>query len=338
MVKVVFYGGLSALIAAAIYVWIVRRYEVVWDSEPVVSGVLLTVSTHGPNPGCSAGTRIDCISPRRPGGKLIPDTAQVIDRFSSDPSKYSETFVEKSSERICVAITQSTGACEWNQTARGRLSAIEAFPRSGDRETLESYSPPTVDEELAALVQGNTAFNAPDRATVGKSDVIEARLSVTKTARELTAEITESGRKESDPLKVGDKMAATLIGGGAFDVAPSGPQDQLISHRDTTVWTWTVTPKQQGTQFLVLTFDVILSNPEGTRRISSFVRKIDVNVAWPETFGEWLEYGKKLFEGLNWVWATLLVPLAGFVYSYWRRTGGGRVVTRQARVKHRDHG
>jgi hypothetical protein len=125
-------------------------------------------------------------------------------------------------------------------------------------------------------------------------------------------------------LQVSDKMSATLSGAGAFDISPSGPQVQLISHRDTTIWTWTITAKAAGTQFLILSFDAFLTidGKEGTRTINTLTRKIDVQVGWPETPEEWLEYGKKLFEGVSWLWATILVPIAAYAVHFWRKRGG----------------
>jgi len=111
-----------------------------------------------------------------------------------------------------------------------------------------------IDAALSTLVEGNVAFVPPDSAKIEKSQIVEARLSVTKTPSALITELIGSGKKESASLRVGDKMAATLSGGGAFDISPSGPQAQLISHKDTIIWTWTITPKQTGSQFFNFNF------------------------------------------------------------------------------------
>lgn len=136
------------------------------------------------------------------------------------------------------------------------------------------------------------------------------------------SELAGSGRKESASLKVGDKMSATLSG-GAFDISPSGPQVQLISSKDTTVWKWTITPKTAGAQHLVLSFDVFITvdGKEGTRTINTLSRTIDVQVAWPETLQEWLEYVKKLLEGMNLLWVTILVPFGAYILHIWKKSG-----------------
>ena len=52
------------------------------------------------------------------------------------------------------------------------------------------------------------------------------------------------------------------------------------------------------------------------------VKKIEVQVGWPETAQDWLDYGKKLFEGLNWLWATILVPIGAYVIHLWKKERG----------------
>ncbi len=112
-----------------------------------------------------------------------------------------------------------------------------------------------LDAALERLVSGNIAFNTPDRIPLGKSKIIEAKLSINLPPKVLLDQLGEAGAKESASIKVADRMIATLTGGGAFDVSPSGPQQQLISNQQVTTWTWVVTPKQPGSQFLILSFD-----------------------------------------------------------------------------------
>jgi hypothetical protein len=113
-------------------------------------------------------------------------------------------------------------------------------------------------------------------------------------------------------------MSATLNGGSGFDVSPSGPQIQFISSNDTSVWAWTITAKTASPQFLILSFDAPLTidGKEGSRNVNTLVKRIEVQVGWPETAQDWLDYGKRLFEGLNWLWAAamrLVAALGSFV-------------------------
>ena len=217
-------------------------------------------------------------------------------------------------------ITQSTlGTCSptVTNTSGSTTLSCQAAPNT-------SVLLSDIDAALSKLVEGNVVFGAPDRARIGNSEIVEAKLSTTKAPSVLMSELTGLGKKETVPLQVGDKMSATLNGGGAFDVSPSGPQVQLISHQDTTIWTWTITPKQAGPQFLVLAFDAFITvdGKEGNRTINTLKKKIDVQVGWPQTSSEWLDYGKKLFEGLNWFWASILLPVAAYAVHIWRMRRG----------------
>ena len=178
-----------------------------------------------------------------------------------------------------------------------------------------------VDKALGQLVQGNVAFATPDHVKLAASAVVEAKLSVTKTPAALIAELTAGGQKQSTTLQVSDKMAAMLSGGDAFDVSPSGPQTQLVSEAQTTSWTWTVTPKLSGKQVLVLSFDALLTvdGQEGARTVNTLRKEIDVEVGWPQNFGEWFAYAKSLTEDVSWLWATILLPIGAFVIHRLRR-------------------
>jgi hypothetical protein len=178
-----------------------------------------------------------------------------------------------------------------------------------------------LDEALQKLIAGYVAFNTPDHMLVRKSQIVEAKLSVKLPPNALITQLSEAGKQEAASVLVADRMSATLYGGSAFDVSPSGPQQQLVSHQQVTSWTWDVTAKQVGTQYLILSFDAVLSidGKDGTRNINTFKRTIKVEVGWPETPTEWLEWLKKLFENISWLWATILVPVGLWIWSRFRK-------------------
>jgi hypothetical protein len=105
--------------------------QVTWDTQPVTSDTVMRACSNGPNPGCGAGQVGDCIFPKRPGGYFVPRSRSVTQFSSSSPGKYGEQF-EDSPSKVCVRITQSTGACEVTQCAQGRLMAIETFPKAAE--------------------------------------------------------------------------------------------------------------------------------------------------------------------------------------------------------------
>lgn len=178
-----------------------------------------------------------------------------------------------------------------------------------------------VDQALADLVDANIAFNVPDHAAINKALVIEAKLSTKLDQDQLKKLIDEAGASEGASLKIADRMAATLSGGSAFDISPSGPQEQWISKSDTTGWTWEVTPKSAGAQILILSFDAILTidGKDDRRTINTFKKTISVDVSKTETIEDWLETIKKYGEDLSWIWVTILIPIGGGIWAWLRR-------------------
>jgi formylglycine-generating enzyme required for sulfatase activity len=177
----------------------------------------------------------------------------------------------------------------------------------------------TVDQALESLPLARVAFNAPDQARISESFVIEAKISTHLRKEEMILLIEEPGKKEAATLKVSDRMAATLMGGASFDVTPSGPQEQWLSDRELTTWTWEVTPKIAGyDQILILNFDAIVSinNKDDRRSVNTFKKHIHVDVSWPETVGEWLDLIKKTGENASWIWASIFIPITGGVWAW----------------------
>jgi len=178
-----------------------------------------------------------------------------------------------------------------------------------------------VDKILEELKSANLAFNTPEHARVGKTLIVEAKLSTHLAQNELKNRIEEPGKLESASLKVSNRMAATLSNAAAFDISPAGPQEQWISDKEETTWIWQVSPKVSGDQTLFLSFDAIISIDEkdNKRHINTFKKRINVEVDWPETFGEWLELIKKYGENLWWIWAMLVIPIGGGTWRWIKR-------------------
>ena len=103
---------------------------VTWRSKQVVSPKLIRTNSHGPNPGCTAGRVTDCIYPTMPGGYLVPKTATMTEGSTTDPRHYSQSFYIDTPEKVCVEMTQGTGACQTTHRAHGRLEALEKYPQA----------------------------------------------------------------------------------------------------------------------------------------------------------------------------------------------------------------
>jgi hypothetical protein len=149
-----------------------------------------------------------------------------------------------------------------------------------DRPPEHSANPSPLDVALKEMVEGHIVFNNPEKMRVGDTGEVEAVLAVNVPVDDLLKQLTAAGKQEEASLLVSDHMRATLSGGGAFDVDPIGPQTQWISQQKTTIWHWLVTPKLQGTQFLILTVDAIITinGEKDTRTITTLKRKIEVEV------------------------------------------------------------
>jgi hypothetical protein len=178
-----------------------------------------------------------------------------------------------------------------------------------------SDSDPSLDSALKAMVAGHVVFNNPETMRVGDTAEVQAVLATVISVDDLMKLLTADGKKESEKLMVSDRMQATLTGGGAFDVSPSGPQSQWISKTGATTWHWLVTPKLTGEQFLTLTIDaiVMLDKEKDTRNISTLTRKIVVEVARPHNEEEWFEWIKKRAEAIGWGWGVIGAAFAAVV-------------------------
>jgi hypothetical protein len=205
-------------------------------------------------------------------------------------------------------------------------------------------SPPTrtptspLDLQLKKMVQGNIAFNNPEKMQVGETEPIDVKLAVTIPADELMGLLTAAGKRESASLEVSDHMQATLTGGAAFDVSPTGPQSQWISKDTPTAWHWLATPKLTGPQFLTLTVDAIITinGDKDTRNITTLTRPIEVDVAHPHNEEEWVAWIKDQGEAFGWGWGALAAVIA-VVTGFWHKMRGWlRPKQRQSESKDAD--
>jgi hypothetical protein len=164
-----------------------------------------------------------------------------------------------------------------------------------------------IEEVLEELPKGNIAFNTPTKARVGKQFEVQAALSLTLPPNEVKALVEQEGKIEVATIKAWTHMYASLSGGSAFDVAPAGDQQQLITAKEPSQWIWQVTPKTSDSQSLILRVGVILDRGEikGPKPVGTYERKIEVGVGWPETPAEWLEFIKETIEGFSAVWGVI---------------------------------
>jgi hypothetical protein len=158
-----------------------------------------------------------------------------------------QLYTQKAAE---VARRQAAIAQSQIENMARREPLLEKEAKEAAEKVAGEYSLISVDYALAKLIQANVAFNVPEHMRVTKTQTIQAKLTVHMTPNELITKLTKPSKPEVQPLLASNRMSATLNGGGAFDISPSGTQTQWISSTQETSWSWEVTPKQSGTQEL----------------------------------------------------------------------------------------
>ena len=167
-----------------------------------------------------------------------------------------------------------------------------------------------VDRILEQLKFGNIVFNAPKTMNFRDTAVIQLVLGLKAPIDELKRMIEATGEKEGAHIRVSDRMEARLSGPN-FAITAITPEIQAVSQSDITEWKWEVKPSSDGRHYLHLTLSAILS-VEGAstpRVIRTFDKVIEVEVAWHQRVGYLLE------KNWQWMWAAILVPVAGWLWK-----------------------
>jgi hypothetical protein len=178
----------------------------------------------------------------------------------------------------------------------------------------------SVDELLEKMEFGAIAFNVPTNINIDSSHQIQLKLSIAETVEALKQSITDEGRKYGTTIKVSDRMEARLSG-YMFDITAISDEVQAVSKSEQTSWKWEIHPKKEGKHKLHLTLTALLevdgySTP---RTIRTFDRLIVIDVSFTQKI--------RLFFNNNWqwLWATILVPIAGWLWKRSKKNQGSNV-------------
>ncbi|MGZ8783608.1 MAG: hypothetical protein ACXWZB_08935 [Gaiellaceae bacterium] len=173
---------------------------------------------------------------------------------------------------------------------------------------------PSLDDIVADLPLANVAFNAPPAMRLNEPVVIQLLLSGRRPINELKDELTALGEREGEQIRASGSMEAHLTGTG-FAIEAITPAVQLAAGAGVTEWKWEVEPTKAGLRRLHLTLSAIIDvgGRDGTYTVRTFERTLDVRVSLRERLTNFVE------ANWQWMWTTLLIPLAGWVLQRRRR-------------------
>jgi len=174
--------------------------------------------------------------------------------------------------------------------------------------TSNSQGLSAVDRLLQEMASASIAFNAPEHLNIGDTPQIQLILSLGETVEELKRAINQAGRRIGATVKVSDRMQAHLAG-QMFDITPIGPEVQAVSKSRRTEWQWQIRPKKAGKHSLHLTLTALLEvdGRSTPRAIKTFDRVIEVEVTATQRIRGFL------MSNWQWLWAAVLVPIAGWL-------------------------
>lgn len=190
-------------------------------------------------------------------------------------------------------------------------------PVSGPTATVASLLPTVqpgkfdVDQYLEGLTSASYAFSAAEAMQVGATYKVHLIVSPSEPVPVLVTEVAQPGGKsEGGTVRVDSLMVAHLSGTN-FKIEPTSPEEQAVSLKEQTDWSWQVTPLSEGKHTLNLSIyaRIIIPGTQTQRQIKTLEREISVNV----TFGQ--RVAGFISENWQWLWTAVLVPVAGYLIA-----------------------
>ena len=172
----------------------------------------------------------------------------------------------------------------------------------------------SVTEQAAALEQGVGAFAAPPNMVVGQTEDVNFAVGKQEDAEE-TAQSVGGNTTTTVQVqtRIGRFMTATLTGGG-FDIAGEGTPERDLGATASEIWTWHVTPRQQGPRTLLLTVKVDAVDDDGKRTritLSSKTVAVNVGVTAADRRRQKIDDVKGLIDDTGSLWPSIEKWLAG---------------------------
>ncbi|MPY88574.1 MAG: hypothetical protein GEU99_11675 [Luteitalea sp.] len=213
--------------------------------------------------------------------------------------------------KLLVGTAALCGACGYESS---EPTAPEPAPRPSTAVTA-------VDDVARELDWGNITFNAPSAMRYQQPETVELLLSPSLPIAQLQSQLEQQAGAESAKVKISNRMEATLTGTG-FAIQAQAPDLQAISSEGTSRWRWEVTPTSHGSQrlSLVLSAHIDVAGRDAPLVIETFNRRIEVDITVRQRVSSFVQ------NNWQWLWTALLVPIAGYLGTRWKR--------RRAQPKH----
>lgn len=195
-------------------------------------------------------------------------------------------------------------------------------PRSANQPTPPAGGEVDIDTQLEHLNKANIVFNTPESMSVGDTRAIQLLLGL-NSVPELEQMIQEAGRIEhATNVRISNQMEAKLSGEG-FSITEITPAVCAISMKEVNEWKWNIKAEKPGKHRLNLALNVILfiEGNQRSRTIKTFEKDIEVTVVevpWSLT-ASIIDFIKSEWK---WLWAVLVVPLAGWIWKRLRKPAG----------------
>lgn len=172
-------------------------------------------------------------------------------------------------------------------------------------------------QAVDGLPLGDVIFHHPEEMQLRKQETVQVRISQDQKT-DLLRGLPANGITERDQIKISTSMKVRLSGDANFDIKPLADEEQLVTKKDYTEWSFTVLPLRKGNWPLHLVVTAVIRTPWGTEKYKDYPVK-DEFVQVRVTPFHVIEY----FVGDNWQWilTALLIPLAA---GAWKWSAGVR--------------
>ena len=329
--KILTWIGISALVASIVFAF---YFAVSWKRRDWV--IVESSNGHTERQGLPEETNtVPEVSTREQEEKRIADLKNMIammknklaeqENLKKQGIREERDKEEKLQEWSLNREKRATGTEEF---LKAELAEMEANLRQkevslGATDLVSPFL--LVDRILESLKLGTIAFNAPSSMNLKDLAQIQLLLSMEKSIEELSDMVTAAGEKEATRIRVSNRMEAHLSGAG-FQITAVTPEEQAITSKGNTEWKWEVKPVNPGLHLLHLTLTAIFNvdNTSMRRAIRTYDKTIEVEVTWDQRVSGFI--GKNW----QWLWATLLIPIAGFL---WRMCKGRATNKREMQQK-----